>query len=77
MIISVIIMVVIAAVLLAYVLEPVIRAHVDRVEIDAASQPPPVPDFWSLLDDELDDEEEASIEPRQTQQSPEPAEHRS
>ncbi|MEZ4523097.1 MAG: hypothetical protein R3A46_15880 [Thermomicrobiales bacterium] len=79
MIISAMVMLVLAIVLLAYVLEPVIRAHVDRVELDAPVHSPPVPDFRSLLDEEADEPEEERVveEQRQPSPNPEPAEHRS
>ena len=79
MILTAIIMLVLALVLLAYILEPVLRADDDHVEIDAAIDAPPVPDFRALLDGEDVPPESAQTqdEPREPVRQPEPAEHRS
>ena len=70
-------MLVLAVVLLAYVLEPVLRANDDHVEIDAAIDTPPVPDFRALLDEEDDLLERGQDDLREPVRRPEPAEHRS
>ncbi len=70
-------MLVLAIILLAYVLEPVLRAGDDRVEIDSAIDAEPVPDFRALLEDENQTPEAVPEETRNTVQQPEPAEHRS
>lgn len=79
MIIAAVIMVVLAVVVLAFVLEPVIRARQDQIEIDAAVGPERLPDFRELLLDDVDlDErpvEQAELRPPVT--NPEPAERRS
>lgn len=78
MIIAALVMLVLGIAVLAYVLEPVIRARVDRVEIDATMGTPPTPDFRLLLDeDDLGLEQETAEEPRSAPHSVEPAEHRS
>ncbi len=77
MILSAVIMIVLAVILLAYVLEPVLRAADDQVEIDAAFDAEPVPDFRALLEDEDHVPEAKSEESRTSIQQPEPAEHRS
>ena len=77
MILAAVIMIVLAIVLLAYVLEPVLRATGDQVEIDAAFDTEPVPDFRALLEDEDHAPEATPKEARNTVQQPEPAEHRS
>lgn len=70
-------MLVLAIVLLAYVLEPILRAGDDHVEVDAAIDAPQVPDFRALLEDD-GEVPDAPVEgtPSPVQQ-PEPAEHRS
>lgn len=79
MILTVIIMLVLAVVLLAYVLEPVLKADDEQVEIDSVIDAPHVPDFRTLLEDEEDLRDVVSEHERQPDQvsQPEPAEHRS
>lgn len=72
-------MLVLAIILLAYILEPVLKAGDDRVEIDAAVDTPPVPDFRALLESDEDapgTTVEVDDSPKPVPQ-PEPAEHRS
>lgn len=79
MIIATVVLIVLAVIVLLFVLEPVIRARVDRVEIDAAVTPLEVPDFRELLaerDDEPD-EAPAAANLRAPAPNPEPAEHHS
>ncbi|MGH6912645.1 MAG: hypothetical protein ACREH3_02940 [Geminicoccales bacterium] len=80
MIIAAVIMLVVAVVVLAFVLEPVIRARQDQVEIDAAVGPERLPDFRELLlnDVDLDERpaEQAEVRPPPVT-NPEPAERRS
>jgi len=73
-------MIVLAVIVLLFVLEPVIRARVDRVEIDAAVTPEEVPDFRELLAEHADDEEDeapVAANLRAPAPNPEPAEHHS
>jgi hypothetical protein len=78
-IVAIIIMVVLALIVLAFVLEPVLRARQDRVEIDAAVGPLRLPDFRELLLDEAELDERPAEQPdvRTPVTSPEPAERRS
>jgi hypothetical protein len=79
-IVATLLLIVLALVILAFVLEPVIRARMDRVEIDAAVKPAEIPDFRELLAEDADDEAgkaPAAGELRAPVSNPEPAEHRS
>jgi len=76
-ILSAVIIIVLAVILLAYVLEPVLRAGDDQVDIDATFDAEPVPDFRALLENEDQASEPVPDETRNTVQQPEPAEHRS
>ena len=79
MTIAAIVMIVLAVIVLAFVLEPVMRARQDQVEIDAAVAPERLPDFRELLMDGDEDDElpagQSEIPPPVA--NPEPAERRS
>ena len=77
MILSAVIMIILAVILLAYILEPVLRAGDDYVELDATFDAEPVPDFRALLEGDDQATEAVPEEKRNTVQQPEPAEHRS
>ncbi len=80
MTLTIILMVVLAIVVLAFVLEPVIRARMDRVEVNAVTHPDPVPDFRQLLEQQgREDQKEVAqgADVPSPAASPEPAEHRS
>ncbi len=80
MILALIVMVILAVVILAFVLEPVIRARMDQVEIDAAIAPEQVPDYRELLaedDGHKRSPSPASDDVRPSVSNPEPAEHHS
>jgi hypothetical protein len=79
-IVATLVLLVLAVVILAFVLEPVVRARMDRVEIDAAVKPVEIPDFRELLAAEQDGETAATpaaSDLRAPASNPEPAEHRS
>lgn len=71
-------MFVLAAILLAYILEPVLKADDESVEIDTAVDAPQIPDFRALLEDvdDLDDEPARAGPASEAVAHPEPAEHR-
>ena len=77
MILSAAIMLVLALVLLAYVLEPILKADVDQVEIDSAVDSPDLPDFRMLLEVDRVAPEPPREEDGRVAQEPEPAENRS
>jgi hypothetical protein len=78
-IVALIVMVILAVVILAFVLEPIIKARMDQVEIDAAVDHEPVPDFRELLaeDDGARRAQPTSDDARPAVSKPEPAEHHS
>lgn len=63
MTVSVLVMILLIVVVFGFVLEPVIRGRRDRVEIDAAELPEPLPDFLLTLEDEPIDVERVSERP--------------
>ena len=76
MILSVAIMLVLGAILLAYILEPVLKADADQVEIDSAIESPELPDFRALVEAQETASAETLEEDGPVTQKPEPAEHR-
>jgi hypothetical protein len=78
--ITIIIMLALAIIVLAFVLEPILRARQDQVEIDAAVHPTRLPDFRELLldgDEKPDEHIAEQPDLRAPLSSPEPAERRS